>query len=83
MACNGSIFVSVSKKKRVLSLSHKGLPFMVDEYEEQFLDVLSEFFFNDMKNKDDEYSAEKLRIKTRQVYDNILGYKPVVSVHIL
>ncbi len=83
MACNGAIFISVSKKKRVLSLTHKGLPLHIDQYEEAFLDILSEYFFQDMKNKDDEYSSEKLRIKTRQVYNNVLGYKPIVSVHVL
>ena len=83
MACNGSIFVSVSKKKRVIELSHKGLPSIVESYEESFLDILSDYFFNQLAGKSDDYSSEKLRIKIRQTYFNILGYKPIVSVHVL
>jgi ribonuclease J len=83
MACNGSIFVSVSRKKRVLTLTHKGLPTSIDDYEETFLGILSDYFFGELKNKDDNFAGEKLRIKTRKTYDNILGYKPIVSVHIL
>lgn len=83
MACNGSIFLSVSRKKRVLNLSHKGLPLHVNQFEETFLEILSDYFFGELKNKDDEFAGEKLRIKARQTYNNILGYKPIVSVHIV
>ena len=74
MACNGAIFISVSKKTRSLTLTHKGLPKHIDSYEEDFLDILSQYFFTDMKNKDNDYAGEKLRIKARQTYNNILGY---------
>lgn len=83
MACNGSIFLSLSKKSRSLSLSYKGLPNFVDQYEETFYDMLSEYAFNDLRNKPEDEMAEKLRIKTRQLYYNILGYKPTTSVHVL
>jgi ribonuclease J len=83
MACNGSIFISVSRKKRILTLTHKGLPKHINDYEELFLGLLSDHFFDDLKNKDDEFASEKLRIKARNTFNNILGYKPIVSVHIL
>jgi len=82
VACNGVVFLSINKKSRTLSMTHKGLPELVEEYEEAFYDILSNLVFNDGKNKKEEILSEDARIKVRQMYGNILGYKPIAMVHI-
>lgn len=83
MACTGTIFISVSKKSRSISLTHKGLPNFVNEYEDTFYNILSDLAFIDQKNKKEDDLAEKVRIKARQLYNNILGYKPITMVHVV
>ena len=83
MACNGTIFISLNLKGKKISVETKGLPVFVENYASQFQDILKNCAFNDNKNKPSDVVAEKTRIKCRQIYSNILGYKPITIVHAL
>lgn len=81
IACNGVVFLSINKKTRTLSMTNKGLPELVEEYEDSFYEILSNLVFNEGKNKPQDIVIEDARIKVRQIYGNILGYKPIAMVH--
>lgn len=83
LACNGLILVSINKKNKKFILDSKGLPDCVFQYESTFNQVLGDYFFNELKNKESDQLAEQARIKVRQLYNNILGYKPITIVHVL
>lgn len=83
MACNGTVFISINKKNKKINIETKGLPTFVENYEETFLRLLKDCALNEHKNKANDIVAEKTRIKCRQIYNNILGYKPIAIVHVL
>lgn len=83
MACNGVIFISINKKSKKMNIETKGIPKFAENYEETFYNLLKDCAFNEHKNKANDFVAEKTRIKCRQIYNNILGYKPITVVHVL
>lgn len=83
IACNGAIFVSIDKKKKSYILESKGLPDFITKYDDAFDKIFKDYFFNELKNKDAITTSESARIKVRQTFNNILGYKPITVVHVL
>lgn len=83
MACNGSVFISISQKNKKIVLQTKGLPTFSENYTDTFLNLLKDCAFNENKNKASDIVAEKTRIKCRQLYNNVLGYKPIAIVQVI
>lgn len=83
MACNGTVFISINKKSKKLNIETKGLPTFCENYNDTFFNLLKDCALNEHKNKPNDIIAEKTRIKCRQLYNNILGYKPIAVVHVL
>lgn len=79
IACNGSVFVSASKKDVVITT--KGLPIFSDMLLDDLSDLIKSMF-SISKNNTDEVS-EKIRIFVRNFFKEPLGYKPIVIVHII
>jgi len=87
LACNGSVFVSIklsSNLSRIekFSFDFLGLPTIICQNEDKFLKFL-EGFCSQLNFKDLDKSKEELRIGIRRHLDQILGYKPTTTVHIL
>jgi ribonuclease J len=82
LACNGLIVIFISRKDASFKLTYRGLPIHVQNYIDTFHDILHEFIFIHSKNKQNDILQEDVRIKTRQMFNNILGYKPISIVEI-
>lgn len=87
LACNGTFFISLKIDSKQMKVTNRiyhylGLPNFVTENEShliQFLDgLLSQVDFKNL-----EVSTEEIRISIRRYFDNQLGYKPIVMVHLL
>lgn len=87
LACNGAIFVSLklsSTRAKVESLTYDylGLPDVVHENDEKFKKFLNHYFIK-INFKDVEATTEDLRVAIRKYFDQMLGYKPMTTVHVL
>ncbi len=87
LACNGLVFLSLklsSTKMKVekFSFSLSGLPTLVTKNEEKFKRFLENYFIQ-INFKDEEKTNEELRVAIRKYFDQILGYKPITTIHIL
>ena len=59
-----------------------GLPTLVTQNEEKFKKFLDGYFIQ-INFKDEDKTNEELRVAIRRYFDQILGYKPMTTVHIL
>ena len=59
-----------------------GLPQMVSENKDRFQKFL-EGYCSQLNFKDMDKAKEELRVGIRRHFDQILGYKPMTTVHIL
>ena len=87
LACNGSVFVSLKlsttrAKVEKFSFNFMGLPTLITLNEEKFKRFLDNYFIQ-INFKDEEKTNEELRIAVRRYFDQILGYKPMTTIHIL
>ncbi len=87
LACNGSIFLSLKlsttrMKVEKFNFSLSGLPNLVTQNEEKFKRFLENYFIQ-INFKDEAKTNEELRVATRKYFDQILGYKPMTTIHIL
>jgi len=87
LACNGSVFISLKMGpgfSRIDKFSYDflGLPEMVTKNPEKFQKFL-DGFCSQLNFKDLEKAKEDLRVGIRRHFDQILGYKPTTTVHIL
>ena len=87
LACNGSVFVSLKLtstrvKVEKFSFNFLGLPTLITNNEEKFKRFLENYFIQ-INFKDEEKTNEELRVAIRRYFDNILGYKPTTTIHIL
>lgn len=87
LACNGSVFLSLKltstqAKVEKFSVNFMGLPTLVTLNEEKFKRFLENYFIQ-INFKDIEKTKEELRIAIRKYFDQILGYKPITTIHIL
>jgi ribonuclease J len=87
LACNGSIFISLKltstrMKVEKSSYSFMGLPSIVATQEDKFQKFLDNQFIH-LSFKDEEKAKEELRVIIRRHFDQILGYKPITTIHIL
>lgn len=87
LACNGAIFMSIrlsSTKAKVESYDYNyiGLPNLIAENDDKFKKFLNHYFIK-IDFKDIEKTNEELRVAIRKYFDQILGYKPMTTIHIL
>ncbi|NOT79427.1 MAG: ribonuclease J [Bacteriovoracaceae bacterium] len=87
LACNGSVFLSLKltstrMKVEKFNFSLMGLPTIVTLNEERFKKFLDNYFIQ-INFKDIEKTNEELRVAIRKYFDQILGYKPITTIHIL
>lgn len=87
LACNGSVFVSIrmgvnSSRIENMTYDFMGLPQMVSDNKERFQKFL-EGYCSQLNFKDMDKAKEELRVGIRRHFDQILGYKPMTTVHIL
>jgi ribonuclease J len=87
MACNGTVFLSLKlsttrAKVEKFSFNFMGLPTLVTLNEEKFKRFLENYFIQ-INFKDEDKTNEELRIAIRRYFDQILGYKPMTTIHIL
>jgi ribonuclease J len=87
LACNGSIFLSLKlsstrAKVEKYTFHTMGLPLLITQNEESFKKFLDSYFIQ-INFKDEERTNEELRVAIRRYFDQILGYKPITTIHIL
>lgn len=87
LACNGSVFISLKltstrAKVEKFSFNFLGLPNLVTDNQEKFKRFLENYFIQ-ISFKDEEKTNEELRVAVRRYFDQILGYKPTTTIHIL
>lgn len=83
IANSGLVVISANIKNHNIHITTKGLPLMCDKHHEALKDLMNYTAFNELKNRDHDYTSEQMRIKTRNFYKQFLGYKPIVVVHLL
>jgi ribonuclease J len=83
MACNGTVFLSVDRKKKIIKLSFQGLPLIVDDLSSKLEKLILSKITGDLSGRKNDYTEEQLRIAVRQFFKSNLGYKPVSIVHLI
>lgn len=83
LACNGLVTISINHKSKNIQISTKGLPNIVDNELLKLKDVVDYSAFVEFKNRDHDYTTEQIRIKTRNFYNHLIGYKPITIVHMV
>ncbi|MBC7429483.1 MAG: ribonuclease J [Bacteriovorax sp.] len=87
LACNGSVFLSLKlsptrAKVEKYTFHTMGLPTLITLNEDKFKRFLDGYFIQISFN-DEEKTNEDLRVAIRRYFDQILGYKPMTTIHIL
>lgn len=83
LACNGGVFISLNSKRSLSSITINGVPNLDDEQMDSLKELISYQAFSKLKGRDSEYIAEEVRIKARNFFKNLFGYKPITIVHFL
>lgn len=83
MACNGVVFVALNHKTKNINIQTKGLPKEVDVYLPKIKDLIEFTAFEENKSRDYDYTVEQVRVKIRQLYKTLLGYKPITMVQMV
>lgn len=83
IACNGVVFISLGQKDQKVLITTKGLPVMADDQLLKLNDHINYLAFSEFKNRDYDYTVEQVRIKVRNFYQALLGYKPITIVQML
>ena len=83
MACNGVVMISINQKEQKVEITHAGLPILADQQNLKLKDHVHYLAFNELKKRDYDYKQEQIRIKVRNFYKALLGYKPQTYVHLL
>ena len=81
LACNGLVVISFNHAKENYTVTTQGLPLSAEESMLKLKDYISYTFYSELKKRDYEYKQEQVRIKVRNFYHDLLGYKPIVIVH--
>lgn len=82
MATQGAVFISYHRSMGHMEVSTVGLPLIAEEWKENLKKKLIEQIHSNLKNREETYFKDQLKILTRQFYNNFLGYKPVTEVHL-
>ena len=87
LACNGTVFLSLKlsstrAKVEKYTFHTMGLPTLVTLNEDKFKRFLDGYFIQ-INFKDEDKTNEDLRVAIRRYFDQILGYKPMTTIHIL
>ncbi len=83
LACNGACFISISSKSRRVSLTTSGLPESLNDDLGKITNLIKGQLGKKLMAKDEETISEEIRVFSRNLLNNFLGYKPVVFVHVL
>lgn len=83
MATQGAVFITYHKQKAHLEITTVGLPLSADDLQENLRKKLIQKIHDDLSSREDKYFKDQLKILTRQLYNNFIGYKPVTEVHLL
>lgn len=83
LACNGVIFISLNHKNQNSHITLQGLPKEIEELTPRLKDFVEFLAFEELKKRDHDYTVEQIRIKARKFFQEQLGYRPIVIVHLL
>jgi len=80
LALNGMVFLTINKKDRKIKLTINGVPILINEKLPKIESLIKGQLSKKLMGKDDESIEEELRIFTRNIFNNFLGYKPMTFV---
>tara|TARA_Y100000780_G_scaffold232593_1_gene268209 strand:- start:66340 stop:67974 length:1635 start_codon:yes stop_codon:yes gene_type:complete len=83
MACNGVCFISINSKNKKLDLTTEGLPESINDKLDKIQALAKGQLSKKLMEKDPDQIKEEVRIFTRNLFKNFLGYKPITVVHLL
>jgi ribonuclease J len=81
IASQGVVFISIDEKDKSLKISYEGLPDSIKENLDKIYEVLLRVAFSEHRKSKPQDRAEGVRVKTRQVFKQHLGYRPIAMVH--
>lgn len=82
LATNGLITVACYPAKNLVHFEFKGLPELIDLKKDDFQVYLNSFVSSNQRAKKDDL-AEELRIRVRNYFKDLLGYRPIAIIHVL
>ncbi|MCB9092419.1 MAG: ribonuclease J [Halobacteriovoraceae bacterium] len=82
MALNGHIFISYMEKRNDLFISQKGLPEFINEELENLSLQLKDYTRRELKGRSFQYKKDQISGYTKRFMKRILGYRPLVSIHL-
>jgi ribonuclease J len=82
IANSGLISIACSLSKGQVSIEFVGLPEILSTKYEEF-ETFIKTFVNSNKKANKEQFKEELRIKTRNYFKEMLGYRPIAHIHVL
>lgn len=83
LALNGLCLISISKANRALSLKINGLPDSIYERVPQLEKLIKGQLSKKLMQKNNEDIEEEIRVFTRNLFNNYLGYKPMTFVQVI
>ena len=83
MACNGVCFVSINSKSKTIELTVEGLPESINQKLDKIQALAKGQLSKKLMERDTAQIKEEVRIFTRNLFKNFLGYKPITVVHIV
>jgi ribonuclease J len=83
MATQGAVFITVTRSQQKMNLSFLGLPLYAEQIKPQLETKLLEQFTKEFNKRDESYLRDQIKISIRQFFNQFIGYKPVVEVHLI
>lgn len=83
MAGSGMVFITLDPRKHFIKISQLGLPSFIDQEISDFSKTILDFYLKELTKKNESLAKEEIRVFTRRLYNNLLGYKPVVETHLI
>lgn len=83
LAEQGVVFISIEKKTQKVTVTHLGLPLIVESKIETLKKNLLHQIKENLHTREDDYYRDQIRIMTRQYFNAFLGYKPIAEVHLI
>jgi ribonuclease J len=82
LATQGAVFISYHRSMGHLEVTTLGLPLMAQDLLENLKKKLLEQIRVDLVSREEDYFKDQLKIRSRQFFNNFLGYKPMTEVHL-
>lgn len=83
LACNGLISIAINQKEQTVLVETRGLPKLIENQLPKLKDHIEFLAFSEFKKRDYDYTKEQIRIKVRNFFKPILGYKPITIVQLI